>query len=227
MKFKLVFVFNILVFYVFSQSQVVGNIYDANSEKPIKSAFVVHLGKNAKPILTDKYGKFKVSGLDQNDTLMFTAKGYIPTMIAVGTAKKMKVLLSPQIEENNYEIGYGSQNSKSLTSSVFVLESKDFNNVLAPDIYSYLRSKIPGLHVEAYGPNPAIAPKILLRASGSFSNIYEPLIVIDGVQNASITNLDPNDVKSLTVLKDASAQAIYGSQANGGVIIIKTKGGKG
>jgi TonB-dependent SusC/RagA subfamily outer membrane receptor len=226
MKNVYTLIFCILGLNVSGQNKITGQIIDAVSEKPIYAAFIVKVGHGSKPILTDKHGKFKLSGMEKDDTLMFSATGYTPTMTEVGNAKKIKVLLNPEKKENSVEIGYGSQDAKSLTSSVVVLEAKDLNKVLAPDIYSYLRGKVPGLQVEAYGYNPAVAPRIMLRGAGSFSATYEPLIVIDGVQGASLINLDPNDVKSVTVLKDASAQAIYGSRAAGGVIIIKTKGGK-
>jgi len=223
MKFKLLFLFNFIAFITFCQTKLTGEIFEAESEKPIAAAFVVQVGKNTKPVMTDKNGRFKISNLDKKDTLMFTAIGFTPTMIEVGSAKKMKVLLSREEKQGIVDIGYGTQNSNSLTSSVVVVESEDFNKVVAADIYSYLRGKIPGLRVETNGN---LTPKVSLRGSGNFSNYYEPLIVIDGVQRASLTTVDPNDVKSVTVLKDASAAAIYGSQANGGVIIIKTKGGK-
>jgi TonB-dependent starch-binding outer membrane protein SusC len=223
MKFKLLFLLCFMSCIAFGQSKITGQILEAESQKPIASAFVVLVGKNAKPTITDKKGQFKISNLQENDTLMFTANGYIPTMIAVGSAKKIKVILSPDGNKTAVDVGYGTQNSNSITSSVVVVESKDFNNVVSSDIYTYLRGKVPGLNID--NRNPA-QPKISLRGSGNFSNYYEPLIVIDGVQNASLTTVDPNDVKSVTVLKDASASAIYGTQGNGGVIIIKTKGGK-
>ena len=226
MKYKLLIILTVLGYMLNGQNQISGQVIDAVSEKPIRSAFVVQVGKNMKPVMTDKNGKFKIADAAPHDTLMFTAGNYVPTMIEAGSIRKIKVLLSPDVKTNNVDIGYGTQDSRSMTSSVVVLESKDLNKVLAPDIYSYLRGKIPGLQVEAYGYNPAIAPRIMLRGAGSFSRTYEPLIVVDGVQGASISNLDPNEVKTVTVLKDASAQAIYGSQAAGGVIIIKTKGGK-
>ena len=226
MKYLYTLILSFLLINSYGQNKITGQIVDASTDKPIKEAFIVKVGHGSKPTLTDKMGKFKLSGAETYDTLMFSATGYIPTMVAVGNSKKLKVLLSPEGKANTVEIGYGSQDTRSLTSSVVVLESKDLNKVLAPDIYSYLRGKIPGLQVEAYGYNPAVAPRIMLRGAGSFSATYEPLIVIDGVQGASLINLDPNDVKNVTVLKDASAQAIYGSRAAGGVIIIKTKGGK-
>lgn len=208
----------------YCQSQVSGYIIDASTEKPINSAIIVKVGANqTKPTYTDKKGKFKLFDISTTDTLMFSAVGYSSATLAVGNATKIKVILFATNKSESVDVGYGNQSSKSLTSSVMVLESENFNKVINADIYSYLKGRVPGLQILKTGSNILDQPKIMLRGGGSLSGTYEPLIVIDGVQNASLTNLDPNDVGSVTVLKDASAQAIYGSQANGGVIIIKTK----
>jgi iron complex outermembrane receptor protein len=172
---------------------------------------------------TDKKGKFKIKSINPADSMLFLADGYASANTVIGNAKSIKVILFPITKDEAVDIGYGSQNSKTLTSSVTVLSSNDFNKVVAVDIYSYLRGKIPGLQIIKNSSSSLTRPQIMLRGTGSFSGTYEPLIVIDGIQNASIENLDPNDVASVTVLKDGSAQAIYGSQASGGVILIKTK----
>ncbi|MEY3421399.1 MAG: hypothetical protein RIR48_1691 [Bacteroidota bacterium] len=223
MKLIITTLFTFLSFVTFCQNKVSGYIIDAQSNKPIQNAKVLLVGKSTEEIPADKKGRFKINDADTKDTLMFYADGYTSASIEVGSAKKMKIMLFSQNRNEHIDIGYGTQSAKSLTSSVTVLESSDFNRVLEADIYSYLRGKVPGLHIIQNASNPSNQPKIMLRGGGSLSGTYEPLIVIDGIQNASLSNLDPNDVASVTVLKDASAQAIYGTQANGGVLIIRTK----
>lgn len=224
MKIILIGFISLLSISGYSQNKVSGNIIDAVTEKPIKAATIIKVGKNQnKPVFTDKKGKFSMAEVNSTDTLIFSADGYSSATLAVGNATKIKVILFATSKSESVEVGYGNQSTRSLTSSVKVLEVEDFNRVINADIYSYLKGRIPGLQILKTGSNILEQPKVMLRGGGSLSGTYEPLIVIDGVQNASLTNLDPNDVGSVTVLKDASAQAIYGSQANGGVIIIKTK----
>lgn len=207
----------------YSQSQISGQILDGRTNQPIKAAKVIVMKNEIIATQTKKDGKFKLKGVNPLDTILFMSDGYSSAETVVGNGKIFKVVLFSERKEKDIDVGYGSQSAKSLTSSVTVLTANDFNKVLDVDIYSYLRGKVPGLHITQNASNPSDTPKIMLRGTGSLSGTYEPLIVIDGVQNASLQNLDPNDVASVTVLKDGSSQAIYGSQASGGVIIIKTK----
>ena len=220
-------VFSFLLFFSivqgYCQSDIVGHIFDGTNNKPLKEAQILVNGNGEKLTLTNKKGKFKLKAIRPLDSILFLAKGYLPAVVVAGNASSFKVLLFPENKEKIVEIGYGGQSSRSLTSSITVLTTNDFNKVIDVDIYSYLRGKVAGLHIIQNVSNPSEKPKIMLRGTGSLSGTYEPLIIIDGVQNASLQNLDPNDVSSVTVLKDGSSQAMYGSQASGGVIIIKTK----
>ncbi len=223
MKFIFIFFLYLSSISAYTQSNISGQIIDAITNEPLKAAKIIVNGDVNKAVLTDKKGKFKIKKINPLDAILFVADGYAPAQVIAGNAAVFKVVLFTISPDKDVEVGYGAQSSRSLTSSVTVLSTNEFNKVIDVDIYSYLRGKVAGLHVIQNASNPSERPKIMLRGTGSLSGTYEPLIVIDGVQNASLQNLDPNDVASVTVLKDGSSQAMYGSQASGGVIIIKTK----
>jgi TonB-dependent starch-binding outer membrane protein SusC len=208
----------------FCQIKIQGMVIDGVTKKPLKDASIV-LNNAEKIIKIKKNGKFSFEAKSL-DSVSFLAPNYSSAATTIGTSKFFKVELFPiEVKAEKTDIGYGAMDKKQMTSAVTVVEEKDFNKVIATDIYQYLRGKVPGLTIKSDSGNPTNEPTITLRGGGSFSNI-SPMIVIDGAQNASLGGLDPNDVANVTVLRDGSAQAIYGSQASSGVIIIKTKKAK-
>jgi len=112
------------------------------------------------------------------------------------------------------------------TGSIAVLKTKQLNPAMTGDIYDMLKGRVPGLMIRRNSADPNSKASVMLRSSGTGDRVIEPLIIIDGISNFSLSSVDPNDVESIQVLKDGSAAAMYGSQAAGGVIIITTKTGK-
>lgn len=127
-----------------------------------------------------------------------------------------------QSEEENdmINVGYGKVSQKDLTYSVSKVKVRDEEITTYSNIYDYLRGKVPGVSVGT-GDNPSI----VIRGKGTFYGSSEPLILVDGIEMADISALNPNDVKSVEVLKDSSA-SIYGVRGANGVILITTKGGR-
>jgi iron complex outermembrane receptor protein len=123
-------------------------------------------------------------------------------------------------------VGYGTQEKKELTSAVASVKSEDFNKGTVNDPVQLLQGKVAGLNITRPGGNPNGGFNVRLRGVSTFGANSEPLIVIDGVIGGSLNTVDPNDIASIDVLKDASAAAIYGSRGGSGVILITTKSGK-
>ncbi len=121
--------------------------------------------------------------------------------------------------------GYGTQEKKEITSSVVSLSEKEFNKGNINDPSQLLQGKVPGLSVYNRGGDPNTNATIRLRGISTVGANTEPLVVIDGVLGASLSNVDPNDIESINVLKDGSAAAIYGSRGSSGVILVTTKRG--
>jgi iron complex outermembrane receptor protein len=208
----------------FTQGTVTGIVIDAHTQKPLKGAQI--LAKMAEQsVITNKKGKFNIDVKDGNEIIEITAQGYSSAMITVGTAARIKALLLPiNSIQSEVETSYYTENQRINTSSITILKHNEFNVNVSSDIYAYLRGKVPGLSIIQNPTDPLGIPKIMLRGTGAaFSGTYEPLILVNGIVNNSLLNIDPNDVASVTILKDGSAQALYGSQASGGVILIKTK----
>lgn len=123
-------------------------------------------------------------------------------------------------------VGYGTQKRKDLTGAVFSVKSEDIEDMSVTRIDQALLGKVAGVQVKPVSGQPGAAPQIRVRGIGSISAGASPLYVVDGFPTGSIETLNPNDIESMDILKDASATAIYGSRGSNGVIIINTKRGK-
>ncbi|MFK7981486.1 MAG: TonB-dependent receptor plug domain-containing protein, partial [Saprospiraceae bacterium] len=121
--------------------------------------------------------------------------------------------------------GYGTQKEKEITSSVVEVSAEEFNQGVISDPAQLLQGKVAGLQVYNRGGNPNQKATIRLRGLSTVGANQEPLVVVDGVIGASLENVDPNDIENISVLKDGSAAAIYGSRGSSGVIIVTTKKG--
>jgi iron complex outermembrane receptor protein len=122
-------------------------------------------------------------------------------------------------------VGYGSQTKKEVTSAVVQLGEEEFNKGVVNSATQLLQGKVAGLTVSSKGGDPNAAPVIRLRGISTIGANTEPLVVVDGLIGGSMSNIDPNDIESINVLKDGSAAAIYGTRGSSGVILIVTKKG--
>lgn len=123
-------------------------------------------------------------------------------------------------------VGYGSQQKKEITTAVTSVSSEDFNQGTVNDPTQLLQGKVAGLTIVNKGGDPNTNGTVRLRGISTIGGNQEPLVVIDGVLGGSLNNVDPNDIENITVLKDGSAAAIYGTRGSAGVILITTKSGK-
>lgn len=201
---------------------VIGVVNDSYAQSPIKDVKISINGVRKK-YKTDKKGNFKLKINNNTDTINFEHDGYYGEYFIVGTGSAFSVGLTKTDRLKTVDVGYGSISDRQVTSAVTTLEEKDFNKGAVTDIYQLLRGKIPGLIIKHTSSNITDAPEIYIRGASSFDGNQQPLIVIDGVMGASLSGLDPNDVASVTVLKDGSSTAMYGSRGNAGVIMIKSK----
>jgi iron complex outermembrane receptor protein len=215
----------------FSQSSLSGTVMDAAVNQPLPGVNIIVQGAN-NSTTTDFDGKFQLNGLKNGDTIVFSFIGYQPQTLKFSGQKTIAIQLKEdlnQLQEVVIQIGYGSVKKKDATGSVTVLSSKDFNKGANVTVDNLLTGKVAGVAINSNGGSPGAVPTIRIRGGSSLLASNDPLIVLDGLPMDSrvLATLNPNDVESFTVLKDASATAIYGSRASNGVIIITTKkGGK-
>ena len=177
---------------------------------------------------TDAEGKFSLTDVPDNATLVLSFIGYTSQEVAVGNRSTVDVKLADDTKalEEVVVVGYGTAKRKDLTGSVVQVTAKDFNAGVNPNPLQAIQGKVAGLIITAPSGDPNQQPTVRLRGYTSLAGGSDPLYVVDGMIGVPINTISPSDIESLDVLKDASAAAIYGSRAANGVILVTTKRGK-
>ncbi|MFT7029301.1 MAG: TonB-linked SusC/RagA family outer membrane protein [Marinoscillum sp.] len=202
-----------------------GRVIDENGESlPGVTILIKDSGKGT---ITDFDGNFKLSVSD-NSILQFSFIGFKEIEVPVNGRTVVNVTMSEDLIQMDevVVIGYGTVEKKDLTGSVSILSEDDLALQPVVRVESALQSKVPGVLVNQNSGNPGSALKVRIRGVNSFSGGNNPLYIVDGFFGADIQSLNPDDISSISVLKDASATALYGSQGANGVILITTKRGK-
>lgn len=176
--------------------------------------------------VTDFDGKFAIAA-SPSDILQFSFVGFRLQEVTVGGQTMINVSLIEDFtqlsEVTVTSIGYGSVQRREITSAVASVDSEEFNKGNINDPSQLLQGKVAGLSIAKPGGDPNSGYDIRLRGLSTFGANSQPLIVIDGVSGGSLSLIDPNDIESIEVLKDASAAAIYGTRGASGVILVTTK----
>lgn len=207
-----------------ASNDVSGRVTDS-SGSPIPGVNVVLKG-TAVGTITDSDGKFSLSGINDLATLQFLFVGMKTQEVQVDGSRIINVILKDELLglEEIVVVGYGTQRRETLTGSVVNIGGNEIAKSPAPNVSSSLAGKLPGLIVNQRSGEPGRDdPNILIRGKGTTGN-SSPLIIVDGVERSLMGRLNPDEIESISVLKDASA-AIYGARAANGVIIITTKQG--
>ena len=208
------------------QKKVTGKVTDS-SGATLPGVTVVVKGTTT-GIITDNDGKFSIALSAEAKVLVFSFVGMNSQEIEIGTKTIINVMLSDNVIglEEVVAIGYGSMEKKQVTGSITSLTSSDLlQGVGGSSIATALQGKIPGLVISGTA-SPNSGNTFQLRGMASINTSRAPLIVIDGMPGGDIRTIVQEDIQSIDVLKDASAGAIYGTRATGGVILITTKQGK-
>ena len=216
-----------------AQRQISGRVTDAETGDPLIGASVIVTGTTVGSI-ADVQGNFRLSLPADAKSIRITYTGYTEQTIEVGASTTYEIRLLPGVAlTETVIIGYGRVKREDLTGSVVAVTPKEFNKGAITGPQELLAGKVAGVQVTT-GADPGGGATIRIRGGSSLSATNDPLIVIDGVPVANddiagarnvLNVVNPNDVESITVLKDASATAIYGSRASNGVVMITTKKG--
>lgn len=215
-------------FLCFSLSQaqeLSGTVSDSNG--PLPGASVVVKG-TTNGTQTDFDGNYTLSNIGDNAVIIFSYIGFKKQEVAVNGQTEINVTLEEDAQalEEVVVTGYGTQAKKEITSAVTSVNEEDFNQGVVDNPAQLLQGKVAGLSIANPGGNPNQSATIRLRGISTVGGNQEPLVVIDGVLGGSLDSVDPADIQNITVLKDGSAAAIYGSRASAGVIVVTTKTGK-
>lgn len=233
---KLLFLLLILPFSALAQSTLSGTVTDKASGQPLPGVNVVVEGSN-NGVSTDFDGKYQLANLKVGETVVFSYVGYSSVSVKFTGQATENVSLQEdanQLQEVVVQVGYGTVKKKDATGSVAVLGAKDFNKGANVTVENLLNGRVAGVTINSGGGAPGTGTQIRIRGGSSLFASNDPLVVVDGLPITNTTNtgststlggINPNDIESFTILKDASATAIYGSRAANGVIIITTKRG--
>ena len=216
--------FTFLVGSVMYAQKVTGTVSDGSDALPGVS---IQVKGSTTGTETDFDGKYSINA-NSGDVLVFNYLGYKSEERTVGSEAVINVSLLQDATslDEIVVVGYGNTTKKEVTSAVTTVGEEQFNKGTVNSPSGLLQGKVAGLSIYNKGGNPNQDAVIRLRGISTVGANSSPLIVIDGVIGASLNNVDPSDIQTLTVLKDGSAAAIYGSRGSSGVIIVTTKRGK-
>lgn len=238
MKNFRIFLFSVILLVpslMFAQQTITGTVTESEGNGGLPGVGIIIKGSTL-GTTTDFDGNYTINNVKIGDVLVFSYMGFNTQEITVATVTTINVNLKEdsQALDEVVIIGYGTTTVKDATGSIVSIKSKDLNKGAIVSADQMLTGKIAGLTVTSNGGAPGAGSTIRIRGGSSLTASNDPLIVIDGVPVDSkgidgisnpLSTINPNDIDSYTILKDASATAIYGSRASNGVIIITTKRG--
>jgi TonB-dependent SusC/RagA subfamily outer membrane receptor len=224
---KIITLFSMLLFslLVFSQGRVItGTVTDATG-LGIPGVTVLLVGTNTGAI-TDLDGKYSINASE--GTLRFSFVGFTAQEIAIGDQNIINVALEEELTELNevVVIGYGTQLKRDVSTAVVVVDQESIRERPIVSAAQALQGKAAGVQVVQNSGKPGASMSVRVRGATSVLSSNDPLYVVDGILGVDIRGLSPNDIESMTVLKDATSAAIYGSRGANGVVIITTKRGE-
>ncbi len=216
--------------------QIKGKVIEAASGQPLSGCSVVEKG-STNGVFTDQDGNYAINVANNEAVLIYSFIGFETIEMPFGTHRMIEVKLKASSENLNeiVVVAYGIQKKSDVTGAIGSVKSKDFNKGVIANPNQLLHGKVAGVNVTAASGEPGAAQNVIIRGVGSLRSGTTPLYVIDGftLDNTSLgvaTNplnfINPEDIESIDVLKDASAAALYGARAANGVVVITTKKGK-
>ncbi len=214
--------------------EITGQVTDASTGEALHGVNIVVEGSSIGEI-TDNEGNYSITILGESSVLVFSYVGYATESVTVGNQRIINLALTPEAQEIDevVAIGYGTIRKSDLTGAVSSVRQEDIEKVNPDNVLTALQGRAPGVYISQNTGAPGVEPTIRIRGAGSINN-HSPIYVIDGMimdisdirdESSTINFLNPADIASIEVLKDASATAIYGSRGANGVILITTHKG--
>ena len=226
-KGALFLVFCLFSFSMFAQNRTVrGTVTDASGEPLI--GVTVQVQGTSSGTVTDLDGKFELENVPANAVLDFSYVGMQPQSVAVNGRSTIDITMREDVAalDEIVVVGYGTQLRREVTGSIANVSEKDFNKGITQTAADLLQGKVAGLVITSGSGDITSGQTIRLRGTSSLTGSSAPFVVIDGVPGMDLNSVAPQDIESISVLKDASSTAIYGSRSASGVILVTTKKGK-
>ena len=199
-----------------------------DEQGPVIGASVVIKG-TTNGTVTDFDGKFSIPGAKKGDVISISYVGYVTQEIVWDGSKSLQIHLKADSQnlDELVVVGYGVQKKESLTGAMQVVSSEKLLDATSPTVENLLSGKVPGVQVTSGGGQPGQQGKVVIRGKSTVNGSTDPLWIVDGViVGSDAGSLNPADIESMSILKDAASTAIYGSQGANGVIVVTTKRGK-
>ncbi len=214
----------------YAQTVVSGKVTEEGNDIGLPGVTVTAKGSTASTI-TDVYGEFELNVPAGTTVLIFSYPGMITIESSIGASTVINISLTPALNSENADVlsvGFGTQSASEVTSSIAQIKSDDISAAPVVDLEQANQGRASGIFIQNNGGKLGEGTSIRIRGGSSLSASNQPLYIIDGVPltSGSQNDINPANIESMEVLKDASAAAIYGSRAANGVIIITTKSGK-
>lgn len=207
--------------------KVTGTVIDSATGEKLPAVNILVEGTNT-GVVSDGNGQFSIEVPSPASVLLFSYIGYATKRVEVSGENTLNVMLSTEIKslEEAVVIGYGTQSKKDISGSITHVTEKDFNTGINKNALDLIQGKVAGLSIFTTSSDVTAQPFVYLRGISSLSGAVSPFYVIDGIPGMDVNSVAPEDIESISVLKDASASSIYGSRAASGVILITTKTSK-
>jgi len=205
--------------------EVEGQVVEQANGEPLPGVNITVVGTTA-GTTTDAEGNYRLAVPSLSDSLRFSFVGYRTRTVPIDGRTQIDVALqaSEIMTEEVVVVGYGTQQASEVSGAISTTPPAELNNVTKTSAEALLQGKMPGVRVETGGGSPNSETTVVVRGTGTFGN-DQPLYIIDGLKTNSMGHLNPQDIESVQVLKDAATAAIYGNRAANGVVLVETKKG--
>lgn len=208
-----------------SRFSVTGSVKTEAGEELIGVSVVEKGTSNG--VITNIDGNYRIEVASSNATLIFSYIGYETQEVALAGRNNVTVTLKEELAalDEVVVVGYGTQRKSSITGSIATVNVDKMKDITSPSVANMLQGKVAGVSVLPNSGQPGAGVTIRVRGTGTIRGNVEPLWVIDGVVGNAIADLNPNDIEAISILKDGSATALYGSRGSNGVVLVTTKRG--
>jgi TonB-dependent SusC/RagA subfamily outer membrane receptor len=219
LRLKILLLFLFIGSQLSAQIEISGTVTDAETNEPLIGTNVVIFGTTT-GVTTDLNGKYTIKVGDNSDSLQFSYTGYSSQIIAVGEKRVINVMMtSGQLLDEVVVVGYGKQSKVKLTSAISTVDNKTLKKLPTPNVSNGLEGLASGLFVRQGSGEPGFS-----GSSFEIRNFGNALVIVDG-SPGNIDDLDPNEIESISILKDAAAASVYGVQGGNGVVLVTTRKG--
>ncbi|GAA4801909.1 TonB-dependent receptor [Olivibacter ginsenosidimutans] len=210
------------------QEQVTGRVTDSEGS-PLPGVSVIEKGVASNGTQTNAEGSFSLVLKGTSKVLVVSYIGFVSREVPVKEQSPIIIALQEDVSalEEVVVTGYGTQKRQNLTGSIATVSSEKLHDVTSPNVTNMMQGKVAGVDVATNSGRPGAQPTVRIRGKSSISSSVDPLWVVDGVIWQGVPNLNPQDIESISVLKDAAAAALYGSRGANGVMVVTTKSAKG